>query len=414
MTSPVLIEIVGNALRARGRGVVVLSLVLFSASWFAHAQSAQAAGVQAEGAHDVAGSCVPSFPFKDGWWGADAAYSIPLGGGRSVWIFGDTLYGDRRTVTGNDPRMVRNSIGVSRCDDQRRWSLQYVIRHGEDDKPLDFFQAQVLRPHGGAWYWALDGFVNEDGFGHEKDLWVTLLCVRNTRVKRADGFDFETCGTDLAKVSGLNADPQKWKVAYFPLVADGSAAYPSATAVVDGEYAYLFALYERAARPMLLTRVPLAGLDAPARNLQYLAKSAKRADEWQPGFKPKNAVHVMDPGTSEMTVRYHPDLKKWLAVMRAPDISSDAIVLRTAPAITGPWSASELIYRIPEMQKNLPGYDKNVFCYAGKEHPEFERPGSLVITYVCNTTKVPELVTNLKIYVPKVVEVPLPADVAGK
>ena len=386
-------------IRACSCGLLMLLLVLV----VLHAQAQHPGAVH---------SCTPSFPFKDGWWGADAAYSIPLADGRSVWIFGDTLYGNARTVSGNEPRMVRNSIGISRCDDRGNWHLQYVICHDESGKPQDFFQAQVLRPQTkGSWYWALDGFV------HEKDLWVTLLCVRNARVKRPDGFDFETCGTDLARVSDLEADPQKWKVNYFPLVPDEAGAYPSATAVVDGGYAYLFALYEKDERPMLLTRIPLAGLDEPARNLQYLAKTGKKMGAWMQGFKPKDAMPVMDRGTSEMTVRYHSDINQWLAVMRSPDLSSDAILLRTAPAITGPWSAGEVIYHIPEMRKDFPGYDKNVFCYAGKEHPEFEKPGSLVITYVCNTMKVPDLVTNLNIYVPKVVEVPLPVDVgspAGK
>ncbi len=394
-----------KTIRHCGQGVLILPLIFSLGSQFAHAE-----GTNASSTHtDASSPCLPSFSFNDGWWGADAAYSIPLADGRSVWIFGDTLYGDARTVSGNDPRMVRNSIGISRCDDKGKWHLQYVIRHGENGKPQDFFQSEVLRPQTkGTWYWALDGFV------HEKDLWVTLLCVRNARVKRPDGFDFETCGTDLARVSDLEADPQKWRITYFPLVRDEVAAYPSATAVVDGGYAYLFALYEKDERPMLLTRIPLAGLDGPARNLQYLAKTGKKMGAWMPGFKPIDAMPVMDFGTSEMTVRYHPDISQWLAVMRSPDLSSDAIVLRTAPAITGPWSASEVIYHIPEMRKDSPSYDKNVFCYAGKEHPEFERPGSLVITYVCNTMKVPDLVTNLNIYVPKVVEVPLPPDVSSR
>jgi hypothetical protein len=370
-------------LRAYGRKVILLLLVSLGASAFVRSQ--------------VAGRCTPSFPFRDGWWGADAAYSIPLPDGRSGWIFGDTLYGDKRVVVGNEPRMVRNSIGISHCTSTGEWQLQYVIRHGQAGQSQDFFRAQTP----GTWYWALDGFV------HEKDLWVTLLCIRNARAKKPDGFDFETCGADLAKVSDLEADPQKWKVSYFPLVPNGGAAYPSASAVVDGAYVYLFALHEKGSRPLLVTRIPLAGLDAPARNLQYLSKSGN----WQPGFKPTNAMPVMQHGAPEMTVRYHPDIKKWVAIMKSPDLSSDAILLRTAPEITGPWSPGEVIYHIPEMQKNAPVYDKNTFCYAGKEHPEFEEPevdqsGSLLITYVCNTMKVPELVTNLKIYVPKVVRLP--------
>src|SRR5689334_20141566 len=77
--------------------------------------------------------CTPAFPFRDGWWGADAAYSIPLPDRRSVWIFGDTLYGDKRVVVGNEPRMVRNSIGISRCK-EGNWQLDYVIRQGSKGK----------------------------------------------------------------------------------------------------------------------------------------------------------------------------------------------------------------------------------------------------------------------------------------
>ena len=313
-------DIVRQVIRVYLPGILILLLVLFADPVVVHAEPVRA---------ETTARCLPSFPFRDGWLGADAAYSIPLSDGRSVWIFGDTLYGDRRVVNGNDPHMVRNNTGISRCNERGEWQIQYVIRRGGDGGSQDFFQAQVLHPHARhTWYWALDGFV------HEKDLWVTLLCVRNARVKRPDGFDFETCGTDLAKVSALDADPQKWKVAYFPLVPDGTAAYPSATATVDGAYAYLFALYEKAGRPMLLTRVPLAGLDDPVANLQSLVKGEKKAGNWKRGFKPRDAIPVMDRGTSEMSVRYHPELKKWLAVMRSPDLSSDAILLRTAPALS--------------------------------------------------------------------------------
>src|ERR1035441_10972824 len=90
--------------RSYGRQAVLLLVVSLGGSASVHAQI---------------GRCTPSFPFQDDWWGADAAYSIPLSDGRSVWIFGDTLYGDKRVVVGNEPRMVRNSIGISRCDDKR-------------------------------------------------------------------------------------------------------------------------------------------------------------------------------------------------------------------------------------------------------------------------------------------------------
>lgn len=370
--------------RSGSRGVRRIIVITTLALAFAASLHAQEKAV---------GDCIPSFPFKQSWWGADAAYSIPLPDGRSVWIFGDTLYGDKRVVDGNDPRMVRNSIGVSTCKDGE-WAIEYVIRHGDNGQPEDFFHAQ--HPH--TWYWALDGFF------YHGELWVTLLCVRNSSRKTPAAMDFETCGTDLAKISGLESDPQRWSIKYFPLVPDGVHAYPSATAVIEGEYAYIFALLETGSRPMLLTRIPLNGLDAPREHLQYLSRDGS----WKAGLKPADAAHVMKRGNTEMTVRYHPLLKEWVAVMNAPNLSTGKIVVRTAPRITGPWSPDKVVYRIPEMQKSYTGHDKDIFCYAAKEHPEFRRPGSLLITYACNTMKPQKLTADLDIYCPKVVRVPFP------
>jgi len=130
--------------------------------------------------------CMPAFPLDPSWQGADAAYSIPLPDGRDIWIFGDTLYGEKRGLLPNgDPLMVRNSIGISTCDKHGKAKLTYVVRH-ERERSLqkDFFAAQ--HPH--TWYWAMDGFF------YDKSLWVTLLCVRNApKNHRAARWGSESC-----------------------------------------------------------------------------------------------------------------------------------------------------------------------------------------------------------------------------
>jgi hypothetical protein len=339
-------------------------------------------------------ACTPDFPLQMekplGWLGADAAYSIPLPHGRDLWIFGDTLYGEHRAVHGNLPVMVHNSVGLSTCKDGR-WQIRYFIRRAADGRPTAFFPAQ----HPKTWYWALDGFRRG------RDVWVTLLCVRATAAGSAMGF--ATCGSDLARISSPGAGPAHWKIDFFPLVPDQTHAYPSATTVVDGSNADLFALDELGGRPLIAARIPLQGLNDPKGNLEYLARDG----QWKPGFKPGDALPVMAHGDSELSIRYHPDLHRWLAVMFEPKAFSGNILLRSAPSATGPWSAGQVIYRVPEMQPGTPGYDKDTFCYAGKEHPEFER-GDLVITYVCNTFAVPKLATDLKIYFPRAVRMPMP------
>jgi hypothetical protein len=340
-------------------------------------------------------ACSPAFPLQTGqplgWEGADAAYSIPLPDGRDVWIFGDTLYGPNRVVVGQEPRMVHNSLGISSCKDG--WRLDYVVKHDAAGSAISYFSPAGAKH----WYWALDGFYANG------DLWVTLLCLRHPSKSATAGLDFETCGSDLAQVSHLERSPQEWQVSIHPLVADGVKAYPSAATVVDGKFAYLFALYESGTRPLLVTRVPLAGLTAPAKNLHYLAADGT----WKPGFDPANAKQVMTHGSPELSIRYHPALNKWLATMVDPAGFSDKVLLRTAPNLAGPWTEGDVIYHMPEMQPGL-AHVNSVFCYAGKEHPEFEAASDLVFTYVCNTMDVPELVTHRDIYYPRVIHEEIP------
>lgn len=337
------------------------------------------------------GSCTPRFPLEGGWLGADAAYSIVLPDGRDVWIFGDTLYGDCRAMEGTALRMVRNSIGISTCEDGR-WSIEYVIRKSGTGKSLDFFQARTRR----YWYWALDGFY------HDGSLYVTLLCVKGNPDGSPEGLSFSTCGADLARISNLDANPQDWRVEYFSLVPDGVGAYPSASTVVEEPYVYLFALYQKGSRPLLLTRIPLEGLHEPDRHLQYFARNRS----WKPGFKPEDAAPMFRHGPSELSVRYHEELGSWVAVFSDPRLSG-AVLMRTAPKITGPWSEPTTLYEVPERDEAREGFDRDTVCYAGKEHPEFAETGSLLLTYTCNTTQ-QKLLTNLEIYLPKAIRVPLP------
>ncbi len=344
-----------------------------------------------------AGACLPVFPLEHGqplsWQGADDAYSIPLPDGRDVWIFGDTLYGPERLVKGNDPRMTHSTIGISTCDANGQWHLEYFFKRDKKGQAASFF----VPKEPDHWYWAMDGFEARGS------LWITLLCIKPASHPQPWAMNFETCGTDLARIDNPGQAPDHWRISYFPLVKDGVKAYPSASAVVHDGYAYIFALYESGDRPLLVTRLPLSGLGDPQEHLEYLAANGK----WEPGFSPEKAKVIMEKGATELSIRYHPELKKWIAVLVGPEFMSADVRLRSAPTLTGPWTSGNVIYRIPEM---LPGpkYDKDTFCYAGKEHPEFEHPGELLFTYVCNTMNVPKLTSQTNIYFPQVVSLPMP------
>jgi hypothetical protein len=338
--------------------------------------------------------CTPSFSLDAPWQGGDAAYSIPLPDGRDVWIFGDTLYGPNREVTGQEPAMVHNSIGISTCKNGK-FNIRYSIKRDTKGAFDSFFKPQK---NDGTYYWALDGIT------HNNELWITLLCVRNKPNSDAFALGFEVCGTDLAKVTNINGDPQNWKISYFPLVPEAVHSNPSASALIQGDYMYLYAMNEKGSRSQILTRIPLKGLNDPSKTLQYLAND----DQWHDGIDPVKAKVVMSKGASEMSVRYHPELKKWIAILVDPQLFSDKVLLRTAPNMEGPWTEGDVIYSIPILQKTDPNYDPDTFCYAGKEHPEFEKNGELIFTYVCNTMKPKKLEAEKYIYFPQVVHMDMP------
>src|SRR6185312_790132 len=72
-------------------------------------------------------------------------------------------------------------------------------------------------------------------------------------------------------------------------------------------------------------------------------------------------------------------------------------------SLTGGWGASEALYSYPEMQASNKDYTPNVFCYAVKEHVEFESAGQLAFTYVCNSTVESEITKNMDLYHPVMV-----------
>ncbi len=62
------------------------------------------------------------------------------------------------------------------------------------------------------------------------------------------------------------------------------------------------------------------------------------------------------------------------------------MLYQVADVPEGPWSEPKALIRtIPEVDPESTLYDRNNFCYAGKEHIEFKQGGNIVVTYVCNS-----------------------------
>ncbi|MEB2344963.1 MAG: DUF4185 domain-containing protein [Deltaproteobacteria bacterium] len=334
------------------------------------------------GAPPAQHACWPRFPYQEGWLGGDGAYSVPLSSRRSVWLFGDTFVGRPDQADRVGASLVHNSIGISECRGGR-FAIDYAWGRAPDGTARAFLE----RPGGSAgWWWLFGGFV------HESRLYLGLLEVERSAPQGSLALPFRTGATALARIENPGDEPQRWRVEVLPL-ARGTAGFPMSAFALSAPHLYLYTWREEAdgRHPRILTRLPLAALEATPAELPDRLETFAGDGRWLAGFRPGEARVVMDDSASEMSIRHHPESGRWLALYGHPELSgrfpgtrpSDAVYLRSAPAPEGPWSERRLVFRIPELAPG-PGADPNLGCYAAKEQPQFSRPGSLTFTYVCN------------------------------
>ena len=378
--------------------------------------------------------CIPRFPDAAGWFGGDAAYSVPLaneksgrGDPTSLWLFGDSFVERPEAAEGRVYPVVHNTIGLSVCGSGGKWTLKTIWRGRGEASPSAFFMPdpnaewvrEAFTESGRVpYYWLFDGFVAHD------TLFVGLLRVVHSEPRGAFNLPFRLAGMDLARIENPHDPPERWRIQLSSL-SDDPVAFPGSSFVVAEDHLYAFAFYDRGdgRSPRALTRLPLHQLRRWQPDLSGYLETLVPGRHWEDGFQPDRATILMADDATEMSVHFDPSIERWLAVYttpRAPNLHADpsTILIRSAPALEGPWSQPSILYTIPETVPDANGQiDPNLFCYAAKAHPQFAPPGSLLVTYVCNlfarneSEIVPileRLAKSPKLYRAKAVSLPIP------
>jgi hypothetical protein len=365
------------------------------------------------GASPVSAQSSAGLKYQQGWVGADDAYSIPLGDGRSLWVFGDTFIASTPDAPrGPTSAFIRNSIGITNCAGGK-CSMEYFWGH-KDRKPDSMFSAP-----GADWLWPMDGFV-QDG-----TLYIGMMQMHVENGGGAMGFGFS--GILLASIPNYTAPPDQWKVSYQQLNKGGDAIVGVSIVVRQGpggnpdpkdphgaDYAYFFTLARSiggAEQHLGLTRIGLNQLGNAARPGSAAWEYLRSDQSWAAWNStetalPKNSAVLLRPGATEMTVRYHEPTKQWLAVYPVAFQRDSQYAL--SDSITRGWKSFKSLYEYPEMNGSNANYTPHVFCYAVKEHVEFEKPDQLVFSYACNSTEEKEVLQNPYLYHPIVVTQPFP------
>jgi hypothetical protein len=348
--------------------LLLLSILLYSCSIFP-------AGKQ--GVDSKPTQCLPAFPDQDGWYGGDGAYSINLDNERTLWLFGDSFVSTeagRKDRVGMDV-ILGTTLAISTCQDNTGFRIKYYIKKKDGVFASSFGDNE--------WLWPQDPFIVNSV------LYIPLLAVTVIPEGKAP-FNFKIAGQKIARIDNYSAkDPHQWHLRYLDLsqsIPDGIVALAT-TSVVYDNHVYFYPLYRYAKEAFnisgnILARIAVDKLDNPAEAIEYLNKE----EGWDKILQPARVKIVLEAGVSELSIRYHADDEKWIAVYLSTTKNGDQLLYQTADKPEGPWSAPQaLITTIAEVNPQGALYDKNNFCYAGKEHIQYVKGKNLVVTYVCNS-----------------------------
>jgi hypothetical protein len=326
----------------------------------------------------------PRFEAKDGWIGGDAAYSVALGPGRILWLFGDTLLGTVKDGGRPGAKMVNNTIGIQNGRGKES-AVRFVSGKAEGGKATAFFTPT----DGKGWLWPHAGIRIGDR------LFLFLQQVEKTADPGVLGF--RPVAQWLAVIENPEDEPEKWKITQHkvPFAAFGMKRERSwgAALLADGGFVYVHGTDEERGQGIGKRRLTVARV--PAEKLaDFSAWRFRTADGWSD--KPEEAAGLTAGLATEFSVSPVPGGKGFVLVYTENGLGT-RIVGRFADAPDGPWSEPVLLYRCPETAR-----DKGLFCYSAKAHAWATEEG-LLITYCVNAWDFGRLFRDETVYRPRFV-----------
>ncbi|HEY1955487.1 MAG TPA: DUF4185 domain-containing protein [Polyangiaceae bacterium] len=315
------------------------------------------------------------------WIGADAAYSVDLGGGRVLWLFGDTFVAKDASRSRSNAWFVRNSVAIQTGYDPSKANAKFFWQTTAGNA------SSFIPENGTHWFWPLSGV--------RLPTRLVLFFLEEESV--SGGLGFQSVGTKVVFVTNPDADPSSWNVVDGDLPAFSFPIAFGAAVLADGPYVYAFGDEEPGDHSVYVARFDASALDAGDASSPLFWTNAA----WSPPGA--SAPDVIFPSASafenpptEFSVQK--TANGFLAV-HSIGFGATQLAVRTSPAPEGPWSVVCNAFTPPE--SGQPG----ISVYAAKGHPELTG-GSLVATYATNASDLATLASDMNVYFPRFVRSP--------
>jgi hypothetical protein len=314
------------------------------------------------------------------WLGADVASSVDLGGGRTLWLFGDSWIDPTGSGTRRGARMVSNSVAIQRGADPSSAAMAFYWGRATDGSPTALFPDR-----GGERLW----------FGNGVRVGDRLVLFLGRIISTHTGLGFESVGWAAMMVENPDDEPSEWRTHPLEVPANPLGIDVGFAGVRRlGEYVYAFGSEDPVkSHPLYVARWPAE--EVRRGNLLQPEWWAGQRLGWVPDSSRTPRWPILENGQSELTIHFDSTSGRFLEVQSVGFGAAD-VTMRAAPTLTGPWTESRTIYRPPEY------YRPHVMIYAAKAHPEL-RGADLVLTYANNTFQFAEQLTDSLNYYPRFV-----------
>jgi hypothetical protein len=310
------------------------------------------------------------------WRGGDAAYSVDLGRGRVLWLFGDSFVGEGSGADREGLRMVRNSAAVQEGYDPETADMVFLCGRGAEGLS-DYFPCD-----GAAWLWP----------GPAVRVGSVVLLTFTRLVQREKGmFGFHPVGAQGLVLTNPSSSPAEWRFANTVLPsAPPGVLFGTGSLLVYDDSVYAYPVAEPGSHDVYLARWR-AG-DVAAQDLSSPVWWDGVSGSWSADRE--RATTVAERGQTEFSVTREADGRFWMVSVEG--FGAAMIVARTAPEPQGPWSDPEVVYRPPECERD------GILVYSAKAHPHIPGRGP-VFTYCTNHFDFATMVHDMDLYFPRFV-----------
>ncbi len=332
---------------------------------------------------------------EQGFYGADGDLSMPIGKGRSLWLFGDVIVGSRDDIRSFE--LPRNSVGILNRNRKGTFKFKYYWRV-ENGRAKSFFPT----PKAGEWLWPGVGCMINN------KLYFFLHRFQTNNKKKYEAMRFRYVGFCVIRVANPQDAPDLWSLEFLSIPKPCHSVFWGNACFLDKDgFLYLWgASYGHRKKGTVMVRCPIEYLEKnKGKGWEYFVQCNPNPF-WS--YKSHSLYPLFSDRATEMSLCYLKKQKIFIVVYGGRRRNS--IGIRISKDLKGPWSPYREIYDPPEYKWN-----KHYFCYAPKAHPEMSSDDNeLLVTYITNSLYVKDVFKDKRIYYPKFISLKLKDCLSNK